>query len=64
VYFAAFLVENEIQDLFGIHFKGLVLDYERTLYLDQEEKVTPFCKYSVERSDKEESVTRPSAAGL
>ena len=33
VYFAAFLVENEIQDLFGIRFKGLAVDYERTLYL-------------------------------
>ncbi|MEZ4529315.1 MAG: NADH-quinone oxidoreductase subunit C, partial [Desulfobacterales bacterium] len=28
VWFSAFLVENEIQDLFGIRFAGLVLDYE------------------------------------
>jgi ech hydrogenase subunit D len=63
VYFAAFLVENEIQDLFGIRFKGLVLDYERTLYLDEEVKVTPFCRYTVEKTDQEEPVTQPSAAG-
>ena len=47
VYLAAFLVENEIQDLFGITFDGLVVDYERTLYLEPEIKATPFCRYSV-----------------
>jgi ech hydrogenase subunit D len=52
VYFAAFLVENEIQDLFGIRFKGLVVDYARTLYLDEDVKVTPFCRYTVEKSDR------------
>ena len=61
VYFAAFLVENEIQDLFNIRFKGLVLDYRRTLYLDKEVKVTPFCKFTVEKSDQKEPVRRPSA---
>ena len=63
VYFAAFLVENEIRDLFGIRFKGLVLDYARTLYLDEDVKVTPFCRYTVERSDPQEPVGRPGAAG-
>jgi ech hydrogenase subunit D len=48
VYFAAFLVENEIQDLFGVRFQGLVIDYDRTLYLDEEVKVAPpFCRYVV-----------------
>jgi ech hydrogenase subunit D len=47
VYFAAFLVENEIQDLFGIRFQGLAIDYDRTLYLEAEVKKTPFCKYVV-----------------
>ena len=47
VYFAAFLVENEIQDLFGIRFQGLAIDYDRTLYLDEDVKKTPFCKYVV-----------------
>ena len=44
VYFAAFLVENEIQDLFGIIFDGLVVDYRRTLYLEEEIKTAPFCR--------------------
>ncbi len=63
VYFAAFLAENEIQDLFGIHFKGLVIDYERTLYLDAEVKVTPFCKYTVEKSGQKETAPQPGGTG-
>lgn len=53
VYFAAFLIENEIQDQFGISFDGLVLDFGGTLYLedDAEVKRTPFCKYGVVRKD-------------
>ena len=47
VYFAAFLVENEIQDLFSIRFQGLAIDFDRTLYLEEEVKKTPFCKYVV-----------------
>ena len=50
VYLAAFLVENEIQDLFGIRFNGLVVNYERTLYLEPETKLTPFCRYTVIRT--------------
>ncbi|MEJ2166478.1 MAG: NADH-quinone oxidoreductase subunit C [Desulfobacterales bacterium] len=50
VYFAAFLVENEIQDLFGIRFSGLAIDYERTLYGEDKTRVTPFCKYTVATS--------------
>ena len=53
VYFAAFLVENEIQDLYGIRFTDLIIDYERTLYLDPEVKETPFCKYSVNAPDQD-----------
>jgi ech hydrogenase subunit D len=49
VYFAAFLVENEIQDLFNIIFDGLVVDYERTFYLEPEIKAAPFCRYTVKR---------------
>lgn len=47
IYFAAFLVENEMQDHFGICFKDLVIDYGQTLYLEDEVRRTPFCKYSV-----------------
>ena len=38
VYFCAFLYENEIHDLFGISFDGLVLDFKGTLY----KTATPF----------------------
>ena len=47
VYFAAFLVENEIQDLFGIQFSGLAVDYQGTFYLEEEVRRTPFCRYSI-----------------
>jgi ech hydrogenase subunit D len=59
VYFAAFLVENEIQDLFGLRFSGLTVDYERTLYLDGEVKVTPFCRYTVAKIQGEETKSLP-----
>jgi ech hydrogenase subunit D len=54
VYLAALLVENEIQDLFGVRFKGLAIDFNRTLYLDEEIKTTPLCRYTVSRANKEE----------
>ena len=38
VYFCAFLYENEIHDLFGISFDGLVLDFKGNLY----HTATPF----------------------
>ncbi len=47
IYFAALLVENEMQDHFGVGFEGLVVDYGKTLLLDQEVQRTPFCKYNV-----------------
>jgi ech hydrogenase subunit D len=50
IYFAAFLVENEIQDQFGLCFKGLVLDFDRTLYKDDEVQTFPFCKYTVTKA--------------
>jgi len=61
VYFAAFLVENEIQDLFGIIFDGLVVDYRRTLYLDEEIKVAPFCRRTEAGTPGIESATAPVA---
>ena len=51
VYFAAFLIENEIEDQFGTKFDGLVLDFGGTLYLEEEVMRTPFCKYGVVRSE-------------
>jgi len=52
VYSSAFLVENEIQDLFGVHFQGITVDYERTLYLDEEVKAPPFCGFTARKSAK------------
>lgn len=49
IYFAALLIENEARDQFGLVFDGLVLDFNRTLYLDEEITGTmsaPFCKIS------------------
>lgn len=47
VYFAALLVENEIQDFFGLRFEGLVLDYRGMLYLEEEALKTPYCRFSL-----------------
>lgn len=47
VYFAALLVENEIQDFFGLRFEGLVVDYRGTLYLEEEALKTPYCRFSL-----------------
>jgi len=52
VYFASFLVENEIQDQFGIRFEGLVLDYDRTLYLEEEVRDAPCCRIAVSEEEK------------
>ncbi len=41
ILFAALLVENEIRDLFGLEFDGLILDFNRTLYLDKEVRQVP-----------------------
>jgi NADH:ubiquinone oxidoreductase subunit C len=60
VYLAAFLVENEMQDLFGIRFDGLVVDYERTLYLEPETKLTPLCRCTVIRAPGVESIPDPA----
>jgi ech hydrogenase subunit D len=62
VFSAAFLVENELQDLFGLRFQGLALDYNQTLYLDQEVATAPFCKYTAASgADAADSV--PLSAG-
>jgi ech hydrogenase subunit D len=58
LYLAAVLVENEIQDLFGVRFKGLAIDFNRTFYLDDDIKTTPFCKYAVARVNDREPVAK------
>jgi ech hydrogenase subunit D len=47
VYFAALLIENEIQDFFGLTFEGLALDFKGMLYLEEEALKTPFCRFSL-----------------
>ncbi len=42
IYSAAYLVENEIQDQFGLSFTGLEPNYLRTLYLQGEDSLPPF----------------------
>ncbi len=49
VFFAAFLVENEIRDQFALSFDGLALDYQGRLYNEtaQTAESSPFCRYQV-----------------
>ena len=51
VYFAALIIENEVQDLFGIAFEGLALDFGGQFYLEEEVKKYPFCKVTVGKTE-------------
>lgn len=62
VYFAAFLIENEIEDQFGLKFDGLVLDFGGKLYLEDEVMRTPFCKYGIVRKDADGEAEASEAA--
>ena len=42
--FAAVIVENEIQDLFGITVSNLALDYEKHFLLAADAPAEPFCR--------------------
>ena len=44
VCFAAVVVENEIQDLFGITITGLAIDYEKHFILAPDAPAQPFCR--------------------
>lgn len=46
VYFAAFLVENEMKELFGVHITGIAIDYKGRLFLTEGGPETPMCKLS------------------
>jgi len=56
VFFASFLVENEIDDQFGLKFSDLVLDFGGSLYLDNEVRSTPFCKYGIKESNNTNNI--------
>jgi len=55
VYFAALLVENEIQDFFGLKFEGLAVDFQGMLYLEEEAIRTPYCRFSIRKADPAET---------
>ena len=50
IYAAAFLAENEAEDLFKVHFEGLKIDYKSTLYYDgyddENSLKLPYCRVS------------------
>lgn len=60
VYFAALLVENEIRDLFGLRFEGLVVDYEGRLYLEEETHAAPFCRFTLQRGAADSGKAEPN----
>lgn len=47
VFSCAMLVENEVKEQFGVEFEGLPIDFNGTLYLDEDVQRTPFCKIGV-----------------
>ena len=59
VYFAALLIENELQDFFGLRFQGLVVDYQGTLYLEEEALKTPFCRFSLRQGEEVDEPVDP-----
>lgn len=52
VYLAAVLIENELRDLFGLSFEGLVLDYSGTFYLEGDVNRAPFCTFTTVKKEK------------
>lgn len=56
VFSCAMLVENEIKEHFGVEFEGLPIDFNGTLYLDEDVQRTPFCKIGIIKkpADKQE----------
>jgi ech hydrogenase subunit D len=54
IFMAAFLVENEIQDMFHVKFNGLIIDFNRTLYFDDEAQTAPLCRYTVSQTKSPE----------
>ena len=44
IYGPAFLIENEFQDLYGVEFSGLIIDYKGNLYLSEDAPKAPMLK--------------------
>ncbi|MFP4129040.1 MAG: NADH-quinone oxidoreductase subunit C [Desulfonatronovibrio sp.] len=53
-YYAAFLIENEIQDLFNVRFENLVIDYKGHLFVQEEVRNLPYGQISIQKNNKEE----------
>ncbi|MFP4397564.1 MAG: NADH-quinone oxidoreductase subunit C [Desulfonatronovibrio sp.] len=53
-YYAAFLIENEIQDLFNVKFENLVIDYKGHLFVQEEVRNLPYGQISIQKNNKEE----------
>lgn len=51
VYFCAFLVENEIQDFFGLKFKGLPVDFQGKLLLGEDSPACPLASLEIVRRE-------------
>jgi ech hydrogenase subunit D len=49
IFMAAFLAENEIQDMFHLKFNGLIIDFNQTLYFDDDAQLAPLCRYTVKK---------------
>lgn len=64
VYFAALLVENEVQDFFGLTFEGLIVDFKGTLYLEEEAIRTPYCRFSLRTSPTSADEGKMSEASM
>ena len=65
--FAAVIVENEIQDLFGITVSGLAIDYEKHFLLAEDAPAQPFCRVpgvgvTAVATDGKGNMTAPAAA--
>jgi NADH:ubiquinone oxidoreductase subunit C len=48
IYFAAFLVENEVRELFGVNITGMAIDYHGHLLLTEDNEPTPMAKVRME----------------
>lgn len=65
VYPAAFLAENEIQDLFDLRFSGLAIDFNRTLYTEGEMRQRiPFCRYAATAPEAAEQKRQEEETGI
>ena len=62
VLLAAFLIENEIQDQFGLKFDGIAIDFHGTLFLEDSVRPSPLCRYTVVEAKPEgDADAKPSA---